>query len=188
VYESSGAPHKGAPQDLAVRVRQIGPNEVRGLRAIRLRALADAPEAFGARLDDEQRRDDAWWREWFVGGAVFIAEDRTGWHGLTTTRPSAEDPSVIDVFSMWVAPELRRRSLGQQLLAAAVNWSRHAQARRVRLGVTDDNDAGYRLYRRAGFVPTGERQPLHSDPKRQVSYLELALVARQPRYPHDREC
>jgi ribosomal protein S18 acetylase RimI-like enzyme len=159
-----------------VRVRQIGPEAIREFRTIRLRALADAPQAFGARLDDEQSQDEAWWLQRLVGGAVFIAEDHTGPHGITTTRPDPEDPSVVDVFSMWVAPEHRRQGLGRRLLSAAVDWSRNTHARTVRIGVANDNDAAWELYLNAGFVPTGEKEPLLSDPTRQVSYLELTLV------------
>jgi hypothetical protein len=42
-------------------VRRLGANEWPLLRAVRLRALADAPYAFGSTFDSEAGRSDEWW-------------------------------------------------------------------------------------------------------------------------------
>jgi ribosomal protein S18 acetylase RimI-like enzyme len=43
------------------------------------------------------------------------------------------------------------------------------------LGVAEGNSAAMRLYRRAGFEPTGQREPLRSDPSQPVIYMSLDI-------------
>ena len=50
-----------------------------------------------------------------------------------------------------------------------------ARRRELRLGVVDGNSAAVRLYQQTGFEPTGEREPLRSDPSKTVMYLSLVL-------------
>jgi ribosomal protein S18 acetylase RimI-like enzyme len=45
----------------------------------------------------------------------------------------------------------------------------------VRLGVVEGNRNAWSLYQSHGFVPTGEREPLVSNPTRDVVYLEFSL-------------
>ena len=75
---------------------------------------------------------------------------------------------------MWVAPEARGRWLGRALVESVIDW---AGGRRVQLDVTDDERArgAAALYRSLGFEPTGEREPLDSDPA-----LETIVMTRSP--------
>jgi ribosomal protein S18 acetylase RimI-like enzyme len=65
---------------------------------------------------------------------------------------------------MWVRPEHRGRGAATSLVQAVASWAAADGAREVALWVADGNVAAAGLYRRAGFVPTGRRQPLPSDP------------------------
>jgi hypothetical protein len=56
-----------------------------------------------------------------------------------------------------------------------VRWSAERQALEVILWVTDSNTAARTLYEQAGFRPTGERQPLPSNPALSQSLLRLSL-------------
>ena len=49
--------------DGAYLVRRLRPDEWRDLRALRLRALEDAPDAFGATLAEEAAEPDLTWQE-----------------------------------------------------------------------------------------------------------------------------
>ena len=76
-----------------VRIRQAIPDEWERVRELRLRALEDAPEAFGSTLAEEQalgQRDD--WVAWITGweGATNVlyvadANDRA-WVGMAGAR------------------------------------------------------------------------------------------------------
>jgi GNAT superfamily N-acetyltransferase len=77
--------------------------------------------------------------------------------GDESTSPLHE---LGNLFQMWVAPEHRGKGLGGQLLQTAISWARARSAAAVCLGVTLSDSPAMRLYRRAGFVPSGETGPL----------------------------
>jgi GNAT superfamily N-acetyltransferase len=162
-----------------MNVRQIAADEWSRLRDIRLRALADAPSAFGSSLAREQDRTEADWRRWLEtrDGVMFACVDEVedAWVGIAGTYAEAEDPDLVWVVSMWVAPEARRRGAGRLLLGACVDWARARLAREVRLWVTEGNDAARTLYETAGFRSTGAAQPLPSDPTLEEMELSLGL-------------
>jgi pimeloyl-ACP methyl ester carboxylesterase len=54
----------------AATVRAFEPHEWRTYRELRLRALADAPDAFASTLAEEQRRSDAGWSEMLAASAA----------------------------------------------------------------------------------------------------------------------
>ena len=65
--------------------------------------------------------------------------------------------------------------MGRALIDRAVGWATDRQAREVVLWVADQNAAARRLYETMGFRPTGERQPLPSDPAVTESLMRLPL-------------
>jgi ribosomal protein S18 acetylase RimI-like enzyme len=156
-----------------VSVRAVRSDELDRLKEIRLRALADAPGAFGSRYDEEVPRDPELWRTWITRGGTFIVEDDRGWHGLVAVFLDENDASLCHLVSMWVAPDHRGRGLGRDLLVAGVDWARAMGAASVRLGVVDGNAIAARLYEQAGFCATGESEPLRSDPMKSIVFMAL---------------
>ena len=65
---------------------------------------------------------------------------------------------------MFVRPRARGRGVGEALIAAVLDWARARNATSVHLWVTEINKPARLLYERCGFSPTGERQPLPSNP------------------------
>jgi ribosomal protein S18 acetylase RimI-like enzyme len=65
--------------------------------------------------------------------------------------------------------------VARALIDRAVRWATDHHADEVILWVADQNAAARRLYERIGFRPTGERQPLPSDPAQGESLMRLAL-------------
>ena len=80
-------------------------------------------------------------------------------------KPSYDGiPHRRDVISMWVQPAHRGNGIAAALVRAVVEWASGDGACEVALWVADGNAAAAAVYRRAGFVPTGRRQPLPSNP------------------------
>ena len=73
---------------------------------------------------------------------------------------------------MFVRPRARGRGVGEALIAAVLDWARARNATSVHLWVTETNKPARLLYERCGFSPTGERQPLPSNPN--VGELAMA--------------
>src|SRR5262249_56071893 len=92
------AGQRGLVNAVTAVIRRIRPDEGPNLRALRLRALADAPMAFGSTLAREQAFADAVWRERAERGAsgddsvTFIVEHDGRWLGIVTGL--ARDPDV----------------------------------------------------------------------------------------------
>jgi dihydropteroate synthase len=149
-------------------------------RALRLRALADSPDAFGQLLASAEARTDAEWQasmEPMPTRAQLLAEDAGTAIGMTVALIDAADPARAHLYAMWVTPEARRRQVGRRLVHAALDWARAKGVREVELRATATNAAAYQLYLATGFVDTGRREPL-----REGSSIEAhVLVARLPR-------
>lgn len=169
-------------QQAAFLIRPFTADEWPAYRAIRLRALEDAPDAFGSTLAAEQAlAPDSWstrmMRSTVSGIDRALAAERDGQLvGLAWAKVDADDPTLVNLFQMWVAPEARGQGVAGALLAEAVRWSRARGAQALRLGVNSANATALRLYERAGFVDVNVREPMRpgSDQIEQRMVLTLA--------------
>jgi GNAT superfamily N-acetyltransferase len=153
-------------------IRRIRPDEVEVYRAFRLRALADAPEAFADSYGLAVARPPAAWQQRVaqtsagVDNVLMVASDAAtdAWLGMTGCFVENQEDGVALVVSVWVAPEARRRGLARRLLDAVVAWARERQVGTLRLWVVESNLRARGLYEGAGFSPSGKVQPLPSNP------------------------
>jgi GNAT superfamily N-acetyltransferase len=134
------------------------------LRDLRLAALQDAPGAFASSFARERSDPPARWRERVDGCAWFAAEAHGAPVGLVAGKPSSGLADRRDLISMWVHSAHRGSGVAPRLVRAVVEWAVADGAREVALWVADGNASAAGLYRRAGFRPTGVRQPLPSNP------------------------
>jgi ribosomal protein S18 acetylase RimI-like enzyme len=154
-----------------VELRRLRAGEGARFRELRLRALQDSPEAFGSCYARELELDEDSWQRFAEGSEralteiVFVAEEDGAWLGMAGGYIHEDDPTAAGLWGMWVAPEVRRRALGSHLADAVAAWARARRALRLELSVTDRSEAAAALYERLGFTPTGEREPLASDPE-----------------------
>lgn len=107
-----------------IQVRPFKPEDAERLRDIRLRALEDSPNAFSAKLADEQRAPRSCWYEIlrregrFAGSQSFLATEAESDVGMAGGYP--ESPIRYRLFGMWVAPAARRKGVGGELLWACL--------------------------------------------------------------------
>jgi ribosomal protein S18 acetylase RimI-like enzyme len=154
-----------------VELRRLRAGEGARFRELRLRALQDTPDAFGSSYERELELDAPSWERFAEGSEralteiVFVAEEDGAWLGMAGGYLLPDDPAAAGLWGMWVAPEARRRALGSHLADAIAAWARARKALRLDLSVTDRAEAAAALYERLGFTPTGEREPLASDPE-----------------------
>jgi len=144
-----------------IRIRRIGPDDGPVLRDLRLRSLAESPEAFGQQVDDAATQSDAEWaaaarvasqgerRAWFIAEAVGGAAGLPRTLGLVLGR--RRPPDTLMIFSMWVDPAARRTGLGARLIATAETWARTWGGRSSVLWVFAGNEPAIRFYDRIGF-------------------------------------
>jgi GNAT superfamily N-acetyltransferase len=138
-------------------VEHMRPEDWERVRAVRLRALEDAPDAFLASLEKEEAMDPDSWRARLASpdARTFVATWQGQDVGLVTGAEFRGREPAAGLFGMWTAPERRVSGLGTELVAAVIDWARSAGYERLLLEVEDTNAAAIRLYERMGFTPTG---------------------------------
>jgi GNAT superfamily N-acetyltransferase len=124
------------------------------VRAVRLRALRDAPDAFGTLLaEDLARPPDAWQARLRSDAAATFLATRDGADvGLATGAPYDD---TAGLFGMFVDPQARGAGVGRALVEAVIEWARSEGHALIRLDVGDHNASAIRLYETCGFLPTG---------------------------------
>ncbi len=138
-------------------MQRIEPDDWERVRAIRLRALLDAPDAFATTFAEDESRPLGQWRTWLenIDAATFIATPDDRDVGLVFTFPYVGVDRAAGLFGMWVAPEHRGKGIAGDLIDAIVAWARARGYARVVLDVADTNLPAVRLYESKGFVRTG---------------------------------
>ncbi len=163
---------------MPVELRRAGADDAPLLRAVRLRSLAQAPEAFVTTLAEATAVSDEVWRERAV--AAGAATETTTMLALRDGEPVGmaggmvrEAPAVISLFGMWVDPAVRGERVGARLVDGIAAWGRERGATRLRLGVMADLPGTARFYERIGFTRVDDAErPLRSDPTRM--WVEMA--------------
>ena len=147
-------------------VRETVMDDWPALREIRLAALQDAPDAFASTYASEETFDEAAWRARIARGGSFLAyvPEISASEPVGLVGGYEEQPGTVGLISMWVRPRARGHGVGEALIVAVLDWAQARHARSVNLWVTETNKPARRLYERCGFKPTGERQPLPSNP------------------------
>jgi ribosomal protein S18 acetylase RimI-like enzyme len=152
-----------------VLIEQITTQNVEGFKKVRLRALQEAPYAFGSTYVKEAqfsesewiRRAERWHGERGIG---FLAMDDGLGCGIAGSFLDANDATRAQLISMWTAPTHRRQGIGEQLVNRVLGWAKSREARVLELMVTSHNEGAIRFYERLGFARTGRVEPYPNDP------------------------
>jgi len=153
-----------------VVVREVTPDDWEVLRDVRLAALREAPSAFASTYAREASFTEEQWRGRISDRSVTYLAYLPG----RPDQPENPEPAglagayvadgVANVVSMWVRPSARGNGVGEALIGATADWAKARDHAALVLWVTESNSPARKLYDRCGFAPTGDRQPLPSDP------------------------
>jgi ribosomal protein S18 acetylase RimI-like enzyme len=147
----------------ALALRRLSADDWPLWRALRLRALAEAPEAFGATLDDWGGEGDveARWRARLVDVPLNLVAELDG-EPVAMASGTAPAEDAVELISMWVAPEARDGGVGAALIRGVEEWAAAQGVRALALDVREANAHALALYAREGFVDVGPAR--ESDP------------------------
>lgn len=143
--------------DPVISVRQLRSDDWQEWRAMRLAALAEAPDAFCSTLEEwsgEGDREDRWRARLEEVELNLFAEIDGRVGGMVSATGPVDGES--ELITMWVAPEERGKGVGDALVRAVLCWARRQGARRVALDVREGNRHALALYERQGFADSGE--------------------------------
>ena len=143
------------------------------LRTIRLRALRDAPDAFGSTAEEVAARPPESWAEQLSTLPTFVAVIEGRDVGLVRFDPDEESAETGWLISMWVSPEARGAGVRGALIDALVESATSLGVAQLELDVGDYNAPAIALYSSQGVEATGETSRL--DPPRE-HILEHRLV------------
>ncbi len=146
----------------SVSVRRGGVEDAAALRAIRLEALADTPEAYGSTYEETSTWDDDRWREVAGSWTYFLALEDGAAVGMATGGYHDQHAGSW-LFGMYVTPRLRGRGVADALVASVVAWARAEGASELFLHVTEQVPRARAFYEKAGFASTGDVATLRRD-------------------------
>lgn len=145
-----------------VEIRHVRPHDWESLKAIRLYALRDSPDAFCTTYEEAVAYDDdVWIRRASVlpqeGASVsLLAFDSAEAVGMAVGIRC--DDGALNVVSMFVTPHHRGRGIARDLLGMVEVWGREQGADRAVLDVEAANERATTFYASLGYVPTGTRE------------------------------
>jgi ribosomal protein S18 acetylase RimI-like enzyme len=148
-------------------VRRLRPDDWEDFRDIRLRSLADSPDAFGSTLAREREFTEADWRRRLTG-PVFVVDDP----GPVAVGGIFDHDGPPHVWGMWTDPAHRGRGHSRTILDALIPPGTTAE-----LDVNITNGDARAVYERYGFVGTGRLEPLRPGSEQQI---ELMVLRREP--------
>ena len=164
-----------------MQIRMLAADEAALHRAVRLRALRDAPDSFGETLAHVEAQPVSYWEELTrrVTGAsgqiMALAYEGDDIAGSAYGLLDREHPEIGRVGGMWVDPAWRGRGIGDALLRVVLDWARGRGLSRVGLWAPEHRAAAITLYTRAGFRHTGARRPLRADSALSIVAMETGL-------------
>jgi ribosomal protein S18 acetylase RimI-like enzyme len=125
------------------------------LRAIRLAALREAPQAFGSSYETVRGWAASQWRERLHDIPTFLAVEGGRDIGIVCGWLCKDRADAAYVISMWVDPGHRRVGVASALLDHVRVWAAGLGRARLLLDVRADNEAAIAMYRDYGFRSTG---------------------------------
>ena len=156
-----------------VEILSLAPDEWETFRDLRLRALREAPYAFGSRYDDWVDAPDSRWRDRLANVPLNVVARRDGeLVGMASGVLDGQDGA--ELISMWVDPVARGSGIAAALVGAVVEWA-SAAGRTTYLMVRSDNPRAMAAYVRAGFVDLGippDRDPDEPPENRMVHQMK----------------
>ena len=164
-----------------IEVRRAVVEEWPLVKETRLRALAEAPYAFGSTLARELGFTDEVWRQRVGEGDWFLARAEGRVVGLAAAVTEEAHPRERQLVAVWVDPAHRGSATATSLVEAVCARARARGAAAVSSWVADGNSRARRLHERIGFRSSGERRPLPSNPDVGEERLLLPLDTAQRR-------
>ena len=139
-----------------VRFEQLAQDEGPRLRSIRLRALQDAPDAFGTTFEEANANSAEVWTRQVVNLPTFVAVEDGRDVAMVRCARDQQRGDTGWLLSLWVAPEFRRAHIAAVLVDLVVVWARANGISRLLLDVADLNAPAIALYEVKGFMPNGK--------------------------------
>lgn len=148
---------------MSTLIRPVRLDDAEAYRALRLKALQEHPEAFGADYALSEARPIEYWTNMMLQGQgndqriTFVAEHAGKLVGMMVIMRGDVPKTAhnANIYSVYVDPSARGLGLGDGLMEACLDWAKRQALRLVKLSVVASNASALKLYLRHGFVVYG---------------------------------
>ena len=156
------------------------PREWLSLKAARLEALEDSPEAFVTTPAEEERRTPSEWMASIRWSTWAIARDEGAIVGIAclTAATESDDKRARFIESVWVAPEHRRKGLVRRMLWRLEREARAADAEYLKLWVLKTNDLAYNAYLKLDFSEMPDKAQDSWKPQGDGNFVQERLMVK----------
>jgi GNAT superfamily N-acetyltransferase len=145
-------------------IRLCGPNDWQHLRAIRLEALSDTPEAYGSTYEESVRWSDAQWKNAASTRLYYLADRDSRVVGMVSGGFNDGKPGTRWLYGMYVTPSERGRGTAALLVQSIAEWAKSQGVGEIYLHVGSSVPRARAFYEKVGFRPTGENFQFDRDP------------------------
>ena len=145
-----------------IQIKPMLPDQWQLHKTVRSAALADAPYAYRSTLESVINRSDQDWKQ--ITHKYASTPNSVTYFAFENELPCGMSACVIggseaEMYAVWVDPACRRKGVGQALIDFGCAWSQPKGAKRLRVGIFDDNSAALAFYQSVGFIDSGLTDP-----------------------------
>jgi GNAT superfamily N-acetyltransferase len=146
-----------------LRIRLCGLADWEDLRAIRLEALSDTPDAYGSTYEESVRWSDAQWKNAASNRLYYLADRDGRVVGMVSGGFNDAYPGTRWLYGMYVTPSERGTGTADLLVRSIGEWAKSHDVHQIYLHVTTSVARARAFYEKIGFRPTGESFEMDRD-------------------------
>ena len=150
---------------MQIKVEAASELDADRLRTLRLAALSDSPNAFGAKYEVEKEKPINFWQNSArITSWCLVSAEQVDIGLLAVDKATKDRTADCWISAWWIHQDFRGKGVTKLMLdwvdqlASKNNW------RRMGLGVWPDNKAGISAYKKLGFIAGSELMPSRSIP------------------------
>lgn len=150
-------------RESTLTIRLCGLDDWEDLRAIRLEALGDTPDAYGSTYEESVRWSDAQWKNSASTRLYYLADRDGAVVGMVSGGFNDAYPGTRWLYGMYVTPSERGSGTAELLVRAIGGWAKVHGVNEIYLHVTTSVPRARAFYEKVGFRSTGESFQMDRD-------------------------
>ena len=165
-----------------MHVRNLEPDETELHQSIRLEALRQSPKSFGLTYEEAAGFPFSYWEDLTRSvtkpnkQTMVLACEGNAIYGSGYGLLDEQQTKVGRVGGMWIRPECRGKGVGTALVRALINWATNLSFESVELWAPSHEEGALALYRKSGFVETGQCRPFPWDESYEIVEMRTLLT------------
>ena len=150
---------------MKIQISQAEPEDYKRVRELRLSALKDSPNSFGAKYEVLKERPDNYWQQVLkVSSWCLVSIDGVDIGLLAVDRADKDRNSDCWLSGWWITPTHRGQGVSKLMAQWVYELCRKNGWQKIGLGVWPDNKAAIAVYLKLGFELAEALMPSRSIP------------------------